>query len=221
MRALAAALGALVALGGIQTARAQDRTSGLFIAPQVSTLGLGAEAGYRINEHFAVRGGANFFNLNREFSTDGIEYDGKARLRSFGATADVFPFGGGFRLSGGLRINDNRGDLSAVSMGDVEIGGTTYTAAQVGTLDGRVEFNRVAPYIGIGWEGTIFSPNLYFGADLGVMFQGNPKVSLTATGAAASPQLQADLERERKEVEDKLKPLAFYPVISFSIGYRF
>jgi hypothetical protein len=221
MRARTAVLGAILVLAGMDTARAQDGISGFFIAPQVSTLGLGVEGGYRINEYFGVRGAANFLNLDRDLSTDNIDFDGKARLGSFGATADLFPFGGGFRLSGGLRVNDNHGDLTGTADRNVTLNGNTYTPAQIGRVDSHVEFSRISPYVGIGWSGTIFSPNVYFAADLGVLFQGDPKVSLSATGAAANPQLQADIVRVQRDVEDKVNRLAVYPVVSFSIGYRF
>lgn len=218
MRVPAAIFGTVVALATTTTAFAQDRQVGAFVAPQISTLGLGAEAGYRINDYVGVRGGGNVFRLNRSIDVDGIDYHGKATLKSFGATADVFPFGGGFHVSGGLRLNYNEIDLRATPGSAITIGGTTYTPAQAGTLDGKVDFRRVSPYLGIGWMGSLFSPNLHFGADLGVMFQGSPRVSLRSNSPFVS---QANLERERADIVDELKPYRFYPVVSVSVGYRF
>ncbi len=221
MRASTIALATAIALAGTRAAYAQNGTSGLFIAPQVSTLGLGVEAGYRVSDLFGLRGSANFFHLRTDFNVAGIEYSGKVQLRSFGATADLFPFRGGFRLSGGLRLNYNEADISATPTTNVNIGGTAITPAQVGRLAGRIEPNQVAPYFGIGWEGSIFSPNVYLGADLGVMLQGTPRVSLTSTEAMSNPRIRAALERERREVQDEVKGLRFYPVLSVSVGYRF
>ena len=218
MRVLAATFGAAAALVTATSAIALDGQAGAFVAPQISTLGLGVEAGYRINDYVGVRGSGNFFRLNRSIDVDGIDYSGKATLKSFGATADVFPFGGGFHVSGGLRLNYNDIDLAAAPGGPITIGGTTYTPAQAGSLNGKVDFKRVAPYLGIGWMGSLLSPNLHFGADLGVMFQGSPRVSLQSNSRFVSP---ADLERERADIADELRPYRFYPVVSVSVGYRF
>ena len=221
MRASTIALATAIALAGAQAAHAHNGTSGLFVAPQVSTMGLGVEAGYRVSDLFGLRGSANFFHVKTDLNVAGIEYSGKVQLRSFGATADLFPFRGGFRLSGGLRLSYNEADISATPTTDVNIGGTAVTPAQIGRLAGRIEPNRVASYFGIGWEGSIFSPNVYLGAGLGVMLQGTPRVSLTSTGATSSPQIRAALERERREVQDEVKGFRFYPVLSVSVGYRF
>ncbi len=192
------------------------------IAPQISTLGLGAEAGYRVDPHLGLRAGANLLTMNRSFDVDGIDYDADARLLSFGLLGDVYPFPDlGLHLTGGVRLNLNRADVSATPTTAVTIGDTTYSPDQIGTLDGSVEFNRLAPYLGVGWKGSFGDPNLIVGADLGVMFQGTPKVSLSSTGLLTSPQLSADLERERAKIEDELEAFRFYPVVGLSVGYRF
>ena len=86
MRASTIALAIAIAWAGTRAAHAQNGTSGLFIAPQVSTLGLGVEAGYRVSDLFGLRGSANFFHVKTDFNVAGIEYTGKVQLRSFGAT---------------------------------------------------------------------------------------------------------------------------------------
>lgn len=221
MRLSAALLGTSVALSALVLAPAAQAQTGLFIAPQVSSLGIGGEVGYRLNDYLGVRASAHTLGMSRSFNPDDVEYNGKLRLQSFGGTVDVFPFGGSFRVSGGLRVNDNRADFSATPSSSVNIGGTTYTPSEVGRLNGRVSFNGMAPYAGIGWQTSVLTPNLYFGVDLGVMFQSSPKVTLTSTGGLATGAFAADLERERRRAEDKLDAFRLYPVISFSLGYRF
>lgn len=203
-------------------ASAQDEPrSGFFIAPQASTLGLGFEAGYRPTAYLAARFNANFFGLGRDVTIDGVRYHVDMRAQSFGFLADLHPFGGSFRLTGGFRINDNRGDLSASPTNSATIGKRVFTLAELGGLDGRVEFNQVAPYVGFGWATTLFSPNVYLGADFGVMFQGKPNVSLTTSGRLSSPQFAAHIEQQRLAIEDRAKDYRFYPVVTVSIGYRF
>jgi hypothetical protein len=130
---------------------------------------------------------------------------------------DVFPFRGNFRISAGARINGNQADISGTPTSNVTIGNTTYTPAQVGRLNGDIDFNTVAPYVGIGFDGHI-TDALTIGFDLGVLYQGKPSVSLSATNPAVS---QADLNRERANIEDDLKMLQFYPVATVSLKYRF
>lgn len=221
MRVFPATLLAAALLAAPRLAAAQEVRTGFFVAPQVSTLGLGVEAGYRVTDYLGLRFNADFFGFDPDTRISGIDYKSHARLQSFGFLADLHPFAGSFRLTGGLRINDNHADLSATPTGNVTIGSQSYTPAQVGRLDGKVDFNTAAPYAGFGWGTTLFSPNVYLGADLGVMFQGSPKVSLASTGGLSSPQFAADLERERRNIADKAKDYQFYPVVSLSIGYRF
>ena len=202
-------------------APANDDVGRAYVTPHVSTLGAGLDVGYRVNEMVGVRATGNYFRLSRDGAIDGINYKGDGELKSFGAVADIFPFGGGFHVSGGVYLNMNEGRLTSTPTSSTVIGSNTYTAAQIGTLNGKAEFNKVAPYLGIGWKGSALHSNFMIGADLGVMYQGDAKVSLTSSGTASGGQYGADLERERKSIEDELSKYRLYPVATVSVGYRF
>lgn len=186
------------------------------------TLGIGPELGFR-GEGFGVRGNATFFGLGRTVESDGVNYDGDLKLRSVGLMADVYPFGGGFRLSAGARINNNRVELKATPTGDVEIGDQVYTPAEIGSIIGEVEAKKFAPTLTIGWaSGSSAGRGLHFGIDAGAMFQGSPKVTeLRTTGMLSDPALQADLQRERDEIEADIDSFKIYPVLQIGVGYRF
>jgi hypothetical protein len=67
---------------------------------------------------------------------------------------------------------------------------------------------------------------LTFSFDLGVLYQGEPNVGLTAVcGPAVLPaqctQLQNDVAAEQASLQEDLSDYKFYPVVSFGIGYRF
>jgi len=104
-----------------------------------------------------------------------------------------------------------------------DINGVSYSAAQVGNLRGNVDFNSIAPYLGIGWGNPFGSGgNWSFSCDLGVVFQGSPNVSLAADGQFADdPAFQANLEAERRDLEDELDSYKYYPVVSLGVTYRF
>lgn len=218
---ISAALAAALGLGLTAPAMAQDE-GGISIGVTGGTLGVGPEVGYRVSKNFGVRANATFLGVSHDAESDGVDYQGDLDLQSYGAMVDVYPFGGGFRLSGGARISDNKVDLVGAPSGEVEIGDDTYTAAEVGTLTGRVEANEFAPTLTIGWGGGL-TRGLKFGIDAGVMFQGTPKVTeLNASGTAADdPDFQASLAAERAEIEDDIDNFKLYPVLQFSLGYRF
>lgn len=190
------------------------------VGAQVSTLGLGVEAQVPVGS-FGLRGGVNALTLSPERTIDGVRYDADIELKSAGALIDWYPGFGGLRLSGGVRVNGNSVDLTATPNQTVNVGGTTYSPTQLGRLSGNVDFNRFAPYLGIGWQGAMANGRVLIGLDFGALYQGRPDVRLSATGAAANPALATDIAREEQAIEHDLGPFRFYPVISLTFSYRF
>lgn len=191
------------------------------IGPTVGTLGVGVEAGVRVGRWFGVRADWRGFPYETERGIGDVDYDVDATLSSFGATADLYLLLG-LRLSAGLRLNDNGADIVGVPSGPIRIGGTIYQPAEVGRLDGTVSFDDTAPYLGIGYTGGLPFLGLDLVLDVGVLRQGSPRVTLGATGpVTALPGFAAELERERREVEDDLDFLDWYPVVSVGLVYRF
>lgn len=191
---------------------------------KASTLGAGAEGIVGLLPSLNLRAGANALSVDFDISTSDIDYDVDADLLSFPVMLDWHPFiKSGFRISAGAMINKNEGNLEGSSKSSYTINGTTYSAADLGTLNGKVDFNEVAPYVGIGW-GNAFGKNKSwsFSCDFGIMFQGEANIDLTASGDIASdPDFQADLAREKKELEDELEDYKYYPVIALGITYKF
>jgi hypothetical protein len=77
--------------------------------------------------------------------------------------------------------------------------------------------------LGLGW-GNAFKRKHRFGLlfDIGVVPQGAPRATLTASGAlAANPTFQADLERERAAIEHSLRAWRLFPVLTFGTSFRF
>jgi hypothetical protein len=184
------------------------------------TLGIGPELGLRVNGFLGVRAVANFLDAGYDRTISGVAYRFDGHLRSGGALLDLYPFRGGFRLSGGLRINGNNADTTGVAAGNVTLGANTYTPAQLGTLTGSVKFNRLAPYAGLGYAASLGPVILAF--DAGVLFQGRPKVSLAANGTSAgTAALQSDLASEESTVQHHIAWTEWYPAVSLSLLYRF
>ncbi len=213
--AAAVAAGALTFAG----AAAAQQTS---VGVSAGTPGLGIDLGYDINDTFGLRANGNWFSLSKDVESDGVNYDGKLKLLSLGVLGDFYIFGSGFRLTGGAYLNGNHVNLNATPANNIEVGGTVYTPAQVGTLTGEADYNTFTPYAGLGYTSNRGEPGLAFVFDAGVMFQGRPDITLTSNGAAAAtPGFQADMERERREIADDLKWTRFYPAVRMGVAYRF
>lgn len=196
---------------------------GLFVSPTISTLGLGIEGGMRLNETFGLRLGGNWLAFEDDGVEDDIDYEADATLASLGALVDYHPFRGGFRVSGGLRFNFNQADLTGTATDDVEIGDVTFTAAEVGTLQGDVDFDVLAPYLGIGYGATLLEGAFSIGFDLGVMYQGQADVRLDSEDGllSGSAVLNDNLAIEEDEIEDDLDAFVLYPVVGLAVTYRF
>ena len=104
---------------------------------------------------------------------------------------------------------------------NVTVGGVTYTLTEVGLLRGEFSFNRIAPFIGIGWD---WSRNNRFGItfDFGVVSQGSPTVSLSADGLLlGSPMFLDDLAAEEIELKNAVGDLDSMPFVTFGLMFRF
>jgi hypothetical protein len=205
-----------------QDGSVDDNGAGVSVAVTAGTLGIGPEVGVRMSDHVGARVNATFLGFGADFDSDEITYDGKLKLKSYGAMVDLYPMGGHFRVSAGARINKNRARVVATPTGPVEVGGTTYTPAQIGTLRGRAEVKEFAPALTLGWSGAN-RRGFMFGGDVGVLFQGRVRIrDFTATGALSNAaNFRASLEEERRELQDDVDDYKVYPIAQISIGYRF
>jgi hypothetical protein len=216
----AATIAMPVAAQGISTeASEQAGRDGRFsIGITGGTLGIGPEAGYRVSEHFGVRANASLLSVSHGFTSDDIDYEGTVNLKSAGVMADVFPFGGGFRISAGVRINGNNGRAEATPTTNTTIGGVSFTPAQIGTLHAKADVKTFAPALTVGYGGSMRSGFL-FGVEAGALLQGNVNVYELS---ASSGNVPADiLESERQSIQSDVDGYKVYPILQFKLGYRF
>ncbi|MDR6147399.1 hypothetical protein QE363_003192 [Sphingomonas sp. SORGH_AS870] len=189
------------------------------------TLGVGPELGLRISDHFGVRGSAAFLKVSPSFDSKDIHYDSDFKLHSYGAMADVYPFGGAFRISAGARINRTRVGLVGTplnSTAEVKVGGQTYLVPQVGILTGRAEPKRFAPALTLGWAGKK-RRGFFVGIEGGVLFQGSFQLKdFRASGPINSnAAFQTVLERERIDLQEDVDKVKVWPILQASVGWRF
>jgi hypothetical protein len=191
-----------------------------------SALGPGPELGLRLTETIGLRASATFLRGDLPeiaLHNDGIGLDGYLRLRSGGAMADVYPVGGGFRLSAGMRLSGSKATIRATPTTNVTIGARTVNPVQVAKLNADYRVREWAPALTFGYAGEL-KPRLMFGFEAGMLFHGAPRIrNLNSEGGALPGKLglSADFERDRMLIENDIDDYKFYPVVQASLGYRF
>jgi hypothetical protein len=79
----------------------------------------------------------------------------------------------------------------------------------------------MAPYLGAGFDFSIAN-RLGLTLDFGVLWQGEPIVTLTADGSLANdPVFETALAVERQQLEDEVKDFKAYPVVSLGFNFNF
>jgi hypothetical protein len=197
------------------TAMAEDRFG---IGLKVGTYGLGGDFGIRAIDFVGFRLSVQRLSVSRSEEIDDVDYDGDLKLGGEGVLVDIYPLGGQFRVTAGLYNNRNEVDLVAKPSGPIQIGDTTYPAALVGTLSGTVEFDKIAPYLGIGWGNVSKGHVVGFLFDAGVLRQGAGMIDLESSKGLVS---QDDLDAEAEKIEDDISDYELWPVVSVGIAIRF
>ncbi|WP_343613108.1 hypothetical protein [Novosphingobium sp.] len=182
------------------------------------TLGVGPELSYAINRYVGLRGNITFLDISHSFDSGGLPYQGQAHLGSGGLMLDFRPFGGGFFISGGARLNRNKLRANSNFNGVVVVDGVTYTSSRTGTLMGYANFPSVAPTLTFGYAGTL-RRGIKVGIEAGAMFMGAGRVyPFTATGMNVS---ESRLEAQRAGLQRVMDHYEVYPILQLTAGYRF
>jgi hypothetical protein len=196
------------------------------VTGSLGTTGLGVHLSVPVQPNVNARFGVNAMNYSYSGNTSNVDYDFKLKLQTFDALLDWFPAGGGFRVSGGAVYNGNKVNATAKSnsTGTYTFNGRTYRATDAGTVNGRIDFRKMAPYLGIGWGNALAKDKGWgFSADLGVLFQGSPRTSLTSSGCTLPDcsRLQSDIAAENQKLKDEVDSFNAYPVIRIGVSYKF
>jgi hypothetical protein len=210
---------AAMALGAAAAASADNA---LGFGVKAGTLGLGVEGTWRPLPYMDVRFGANQFDYTDTRSETGVVYDAELNLDNYYVTGNFrFPLSP-FRVTAGVYSNGN--EVNAVS-GDngaiIVIGGDPYPSDLVGTLSVRGSFDSTSPYVGVGYDFSLFG-KVGMNLDFGVLWQDSPKVDIASDGIlSGNPTFEASLEAERQELEDNLSDYKVWPVISLGFVVNF
>jgi hypothetical protein len=192
------------------------------VTGKVGTLGFGFEVSRSFLGSAEARVAFNQFSYSYDDVASDVDYSLDLGLKSTSLTLGWHPGRTSLRIGGGVLINGTEIEAAGKPSLTYTIGDTTYDAGDVGTLDARLEFERVVPMAGVGWDGAFAGRRIGVALDLGVVFQGAPDVVMQASGPIASDaQFMADLEQETAEMQDELNDYELYPVASVGLSFRF
>lgn len=193
----------------------------LGLGVKAGTLGLGLEASWQPLPYIDIRLGANAYDFEDDGTQAGVPYEATLALDNYYATGNFhFPVSP-MRVTAGVYSNGNEFQMLNDDGADLDIGGINYPGAGIGTLTSITSFGSTSPYLGIGFDFTL-AGKVGLNMDFGVLWQGEPDVTLEADGLLAlDPGFQAALEAERLELEDEMQDFKAWPVVSIGFVYKF
>lgn len=190
-------LAAMTALACVvaSPALAQTRSDpAVAVGVTAGTTGVGAEVQFALGPIFVLRGAVDTLGYDLDESYDDVDYSGRFDFDTLGGFVDLHPFANGFFVSGGAYVGQRDIGLNATPSAPVNIGGQTFTPAQVGTLTGQIKLKDVAPFAGLGFDNTFTRSSRWgFRALAGVAW--SSPVSTNRTGCWASAWSRANTLR--------------------------
>lgn len=205
---------------------AEDGDFGLGV--RGGTLGGGIEVTTPISEDTSLRFGANYMQYSFDSTIDLINYTMEPDFKNVSLMLNWHPFSGSFFVCGGAYLTNHSISVTGKARKELipsEYAAYAYLADSV-SLQGEVELDSVAPYAGIGWRSNHGEQGWGVSVDLGIMFQGSPKVSdLTIVNApidvSGYSEVQEYLNEEKQKIESDIEEFQYYPVASVMVNYNF
>ncbi len=219
MKSLLVKTGVMVLVLAASGTALAERNFGVGV--KAGTLGLGLEATWRPVPMIDIRVGANRFEYDATGGWAGINYNTTFNFDTVYATANFkFPLSP-FRITAGAYSNGNELIMASAQSGSFDIGGTTYTSADIGSVTATTSFSSTAPYLGFGFDFSVMG-KVGFNLDFGVLWQGDPTVTMVTDGLLANdPTFLASVEAERQQLQDDVGSFKAWPVLSLGFVFNF
>lgn len=218
------ALSLLAVSTGAAEAQSRHPRSPITAALNTGTTGVGAEVQLSLGPVFVVRGGIDTLGYDFDQSYSDVDYSGRFDFDTVSGFVDLHPFLNGFLISGGAYVGNRTINLNGQPTAPVNIGGATFTPAEIGTLSGRIKLSDTAPFVGIGYDDSFYREGTWgFRGLVGVAWSQEPEVGLSSSGGTLSndPIFRARLEQEAREIQEDAKDKAFFPVVQLGVTARF
>jgi hypothetical protein len=189
---------------------------------KMGSLGIGIDASYRITPYASITGSVNGFGFSMGLNNRDVDFNGTLRLLTAGANLGIHPFCNGFKFIAGVFYNGNQFNLVSKLRHNVTIRGKIITPEEVGKPKATAYFNRVSPYLGIGFDSAFYAESAWsLCGELGILFQGSPKAKLKTKGNNKVTPLVKDYIENRLKISTDKFLLNYYPVIAIGVKYSF
>ncbi len=193
--------------------------------------GVGLDYAYRINPAFSVRvrGMYNKFDFQEvPYSLDGqnVNINLALDLQQVGLIFDYYPSpNSSFKImAGAAYFVQNRIDIGiriqdTLYIGDDgpdadDKGDFIYYPDDIGGIDLGVNWNRIAPYLGLGFGRAVPKGRVGFALEVGAFYTGPPQIETASYG------LVEISEAEEAELEENLAQFAWYPQMNFRLSIK-
>jgi len=195
------------------------------VGVNMGSLGIGANLSLPLGSDASLRANINKFkyNLNKKYKK--VSFKGNLNLLNAGLLIDYFPANNFFRLSVGGYLNKNK--VSGTSKFSKSITVKVHNVKRKITdrvkIESEVKFNNISPYVGVGWGNNIQKKGWNTTLDIGMMYQGLPKITFDTSSkyAITKDRLKKDIKREKARLKRFANKYKFYPVLVVGISYSF
>lgn len=195
------------------------------VGVKAGTQGFGLDTRFPTAKNLYTRFGINYFQFSKDFNSKDIDYQGRLTLFTAPLMIDYHPTSSGFKISVGAAYNGNKATLKARTTKTISINNHQYTTSEIGDIKSTVKFgNDVAPIISLGYDSSFLSDGpLTFNFEAGLMYAGEPRVKVSATGNAKNYDEQInDLRNNiKKSIAPNKKYLRLFPILSFGVRCYF
>jgi hypothetical protein len=201
--------------------QAQDIYGGVGL-PGLYTLGYAQPLSNSLGLRAEVASG---LSVNKDGNQDGVNVTGSFKASRLGMFADWYPFGGAFRLVGGITLSDMKAEFNGLGSGTATINGQSVNMTGE-TYRVSVKYPDTTAYLGVGYGHQLSGlKGLGFYADLGVTlgsFTANTTTSLVGKATTGGGTIsQADVDAQNQKIRDSLSSYSLLPSASLGLLYRY
>ncbi|WBL23608.1 hypothetical protein [Zunongwangia sp. HRR-M8] len=191
------------------------------IAVNGSTLGGGIEIAKNISPHFNLRLRGNTLSIKdfvQEIEIDdaNLNVTADSRFLEFDLSLEYLPFKqSSFKIVGGAAyFNDGETKALATYDGSFEYGEIIIGPEDIGDLRLSIDYNGIAPYLGIGMGRAVPKNKFGIAFEAGSFYLPEPQVGITATGMLAPTANQAE------SLQEDIKDYRWYPFLNLRLSIR-
>jgi hypothetical protein len=205
---------------------------------KANTLGAGVEVATPLSQSLNLRSGYNVFALGYPFGVDGMNYNAQFHFRSSQTTLDWFPMHGGFHISSGILHAQNAiSAITSVPAGqNFSLGDQTYLNSVADPVKGTMSVvypRSFSPLLLLGFGNILprSSRHLSIPLEAGVAYTGAPTINVNLAGTACTSdgcasftnnaEAQTSLQQEIRKINEDLKRVPVYPILSLGLAYHF